>query len=392
MKLSEHPVAMPALARIPALMPMDLPAEPPTPVTQPFMPPLEEFVPFLETIWSNRWLTNSGPFHQQLERALEEYLGVPYISLTSNGTTALWLALQAMKVGGEVITTPFTFVATAHALRLVGATPVFVDIDEDDCNLAPAGIEAAVTDRTSAILPVHCFGHPCDTAAISRIADVYELKVIYDAAHAFGVQIGGQSILRQGDLSVLSFHATKVFNTLEGGAIVSPDQRTKSKIDRLRNFGFIEDTVMARASINGKLNELQSAFGLLQLRYIDGLIARRGEISARYHAALADIDGIAPFSIGGGATLNHSYFPILVSEDYPVDADALCRRLQAAGILARRYFHPLICDMPGYRDLPSARQPLPVARRIARQILCLPIHPNLSDSLVDRTIDILSHG
>ncbi|AXB80021.1 DegT/DnrJ/EryC1/StrS family aminotransferase [Novosphingobium sp. P6W] len=373
-------------------MPIDVPAEPPTPVTQPFMPPLEEFVPFLETIWSNRWLTNSGPFHQQLERALEQYLGVPYISLTSNGTTALWLALQAMKVGGEVITTPFTFVATAHALRLVGATPVFVDIDEEDCNLAPAGIEAAVTDRTSAILPVHCFGHPCDTAAISRIADVYELKVIYDAAHAFGVQTGGQSVLRQGDLSVLSFHATKVFNTFEGGAIVSPDQRTKSKIDRLRNFGFIDDTVMARASINGKLNELQSAFGLLQLRYIDDLIARRGEISARYHAALADIDGIAPFRIGGGATLNHSYFPILVSEDYPVDADALCRRLQAAGILARRYFHPLICDMPGYRDLPSARQPLPVARRIARQILCLPIHPNLSDSLVDRTIDILSHG
>ncbi len=384
MKLTETTPALPSLARLPQ-------TERPTPVTQPFMPPLAEYMPYLETIWANRWLTNSGPYHQELERALERYLGVEHLSLMSNGTTALWTALQAMKVTGEVITTPFTFVATAHALRLVGATPVFVDIDGEDCNLAPEGIEAAITARTSAILPVHCFGHPCDVEAISLIADIHDLKVIYDAAHAFGVKVGGHSVLRHGDLSVLSFHATKVFNTVEGGAIISPDARTKARIDRLRNFGFHGDTVMASASINGKLNELQSAFGLLQLRYIDSLIERRGEISARYHAALADIPGIRPFRISGDATLNHSYFPVLVNDDFPVPADALCARLQTAGILARRYFHPLICDLPGYRDLPSARQALPVARRIASQILCLPIHPNLSDALVERTIDILGN-
>ncbi|WP_404481537.1 DegT/DnrJ/EryC1/StrS family aminotransferase [Novosphingobium sp. BL-52-GroH] len=387
MKLTETTPAMPALARLPQVAPV----ERPTPVTQPFMPPLGEYLPYLETIWSNRWLTNSGPYHQELERALEQHLGVEHISLMSNGTVALWTALQALKVSGEVITTPFTFVATAHALRLAGATPVFVDIDEQDCNIAPAGIEAAITERTSAILPVHCFGHPCEVDAITRIAEINDLRVVYDAAHAFGVQVDGQSILRHGDLSVLSFHATKVFNTFEGGAIVSPDGRTKARIDRLRNFGFHGDTIMATASINGKLNELQSAFGLLQLRYIDGLIARRAQISRRYHAALADIQGIAPFRVEG-VTLNHSYFPILVTDEYPVPADALCARLTSAGILARRYFHPLICDMPGYRDLPSAQQPLPVARRIARQILCLPIHPNLSDTLVERTIDILANG
>jgi dTDP-4-amino-4,6-dideoxygalactose transaminase len=382
------------LATIPPMTPhlAVVPAGQSTPVTQPFMPPLDEYIPYLETIWANRWLTNSGPFHQELERTLEQHLGVSHLSLISNGTTALWIALQALKISGEVITTPFSFVATTHALRLVGATPVFVDIDEKDCNLAPEGIEAAITDRTSAILPVHCFGHPCDVTAIAQLADIYDLKVIYDAAHAFGVKLGGESILQHGDLSTLSFHATKVFNTIEGGAIVSPDARTKAKIDRLRNFGFVNETTLASASINGKLNELQAAFGLLQLRYIDGLIGRRAEISARYHAAFADMAGIMPFHIDGPATLNHSYFPIRVTEDYPVDADAVCRRLQSAGILARRYFHPLICDMPGYRDLPSARQPLPVARRIARQILCVPIHPNLSDAMVDRAIDILARG
>lgn len=382
------------LATIPPMTPhlAVVPAGQSTPVTQPFMPPLDEYIPYLETIWANRWLTNAGPFHQELERTLEQYLGVSHLSLISNGTTALWIALQALKISGEVITTPFSFVATTHALRLVGATPVFVDIDERDCNLASEGIEAAITDRTSAILPVHCFGHPCDVTAIAQVADIYDLKVIYDAAHAFGVQVGGESILRHGDLSTLSFHATKVFNTIEGGAIVSPDARTKTKIDRLRNFGFVNETTLASASINGKLNELQAAFGLLQLRYIDGLIDRRAEISARYHAAFADMAGIKPFHIGGATTLNHSYFPIRITEDYPIDSDAVCRRLQSAGILARRYFHPLICDMPGYRDLPSARQPLPVARRIARQILCLPIHPNLSDVMVDRAIDILARG
>jgi dTDP-4-amino-4,6-dideoxygalactose transaminase len=388
MTFSEQPAAIPLVMPHLAVVPVDWP----TTVTQPFMPPLNEFIPYLQTIWSNRWLTNSGPFHQELERTLEQHLNVPHLSLVSNGTTALWIALQALKISGEVITTPFSFVATAHALRLVGATPVFVDIDEHDCNLAPEGMEAAITDKTSAILPVHCFGHPCDVAAITTIADIYDLKVIYDAAHAFGVQADGQSILRHGDLSTLSFHATKVFNTIEGGAIISPDARTKAKIDRLRNFGFLGETTMVGASINGKLNELQAAFGLLQLRYIDGIIGRRAEISAHYHAALKDIAGIVPFHIAGAATLNHSYFPVRVTDAYSEDSDALCRRLQSAGILARRYFHPLICDMPGYRDLPSARQALPVARRIARQILCLPIHANLSDAVVDRTIDILANG
>lgn len=364
----------------------------PTPVTQPFMPPLAEYMPYLQTIWANRWLTNSGPFHQELERALEQHLGVPHLSLISNGTTALWIALQALKVGGEVITTPFSFVATAHALRLVGATPVFVDIDDADCNLAPQGIEAAITERTSAILPVHCFGHPCDVRAIGEVADIHDLKVIYDAAHAFGVQADGSSILCHGDLSTVSFHATKVFSTIEGGAIISPDARTKAKIDRLRNFGFIGDTTLAGASINGKLNELQAAFGLLQLRYIDDIIARRAAISARYHDALADMTGITPFRAIGSPTLNHAYFPVRVTEEYAVNSDTLCRELQSVGIMARRYFHPLICDMPGYRDLPSARQALPVARRIARQILCLPIHANLSDEQVDRAVGILARA
>jgi dTDP-4-amino-4,6-dideoxygalactose transaminase len=379
------------LAAIPPLKPhIDIASPwPQTPVTQPFMPPLAEYMPYLETIWANRWLTNSGPFHQELERALEQYLDVPYLSLVSNGTTALWIALQALKVTGEVITTPFSFIATGHALRLVGATPVFVDIDEADCNLAPEGIEAAITARTSAIVPVHCFGHPCDTKAIADIADIYDLKVIYDAAHAFGVEVDGRSVLTQGDLSTLSFHATKVFNTIEGGAIISPDAKTKAKIDRLRNFGFVGDMTLASASINGKLNELQAAFGLLQLRYVDSLIARRSAISARYHLDLADVAGISPFLAGQGVSLNHSYFPIRVTEAYRVGSDALAHELQAAGIMARRYFHPLICDMPGYRDLPSALQPLPVARRIASQIICLPLHPNLSDDLVDRTIEIL---
>lgn len=367
-----------------------VPGAPPALVTQPFMPPLAEYLPYLETIWANRWLTNSGPLHQQLERALEEHLGVEHLSLVSNGTTALWIALQALKVGGEVITTPFSFVATAHALRLVGATPVFVDIDEEDCNLSPRTIEPAITERTSAILPVHCFGHPCKVEAIAEVADLYDLKVVYDAAHAFGVRVGGHSVLRHGDLSTLSFHATKVFNTVEGGAIISPDARTKARIDRLRNFGFVDDMTMASASINGKLNEFQAGFGLLQLRYIDAILERRGQISARYHAALPHVRGIVPFRIDAGVRPNHSYFPVLVTQDYPIDADALCARLHAAGILARRYFHPLICDMPGYRDLPSARQPLPVARRIASQILCLPIHPNLDDAMVERVLDVLA--
>ncbi len=363
-----------------------------THVTQPMMPPLAEYIPYLETIWENRWLTNSGPFHEQLEGALAEYLEVPHISLVSNGTTALWLALLASRVSGEVITTPFSFVATAHALRLIGATPVFVDIDPETCNLDPSQVEAAITDRTTAILPVHCYGFPCDLDALEAIAEAHDLKLLYDAAHAFAVREQGRSVLARGDMSVLSFHATKVFNTFEGGAIVSANRAAKQRIDRLRNFGFIEDTILPTVGLNGKMNELQAAFGLLQLRYVDGAIARRAQIAARYREALSAFPGITLFPVSESSTPNHSYFPIRVAEPCPGGRDGLWRRLEAAGILARRYFHPLICDMSGYRHLPSAQAPLPVARRMAGEVLCLPLHPGLSEAEIDRTIDIVRSG
>lgn len=375
----------------PAAASFALPPSSATYVTQPFMPPLDEYLPFLETIWANRWLTNCGPFHQELEDRLADYLGVEQISLVANGTIALWLALQALRIGGEVITTPFTFVATAHALRLAGATPVFVDVDPVTGNLDPRAIEAAITSRTSAILPVHCFGQPCDTAAIEAIAATHDLKVIYDAAHAFGVREGNKSVLRSGDLSTLSFHATKVFNTFEGGAIVSPDRRTKDHIDRLRNFGFAGDMAIAGPSLNGKMNELQAGFGLLQLRYVDRAIASRGATAAAYRQGLAGLAGVSPFPVSASWTLNHSYFPILIDPEYRGGRDIVWQRLQAGGILARRYFHPLVCDMPGYRELPSAGLPLPVARRIAQQVICLPLHTEVTCDDVSRAIAIIAH-
>ena len=360
-----------------------------THVTQPLLPPLAEYIPYLETIWENRWLTNCGPFHEELEGALAEYLEVPQVSLVSNGTIALWLALLAVGAGGEVITTPFSFVATAHAIRLIGATPVFVDIDPETCNLDPAQVEAAITDRTTAIMPVHCYGFPCDLDALQAIAEAHHLALLYDAAHAFAVREGGKSILARGDLSVLSFHATKVFNTFEGGAIISSDRMTKQRIDTLRNFGFVGDTILPTAALNGKMNELQAAFGLLQLRHVDTAIARRAQICARYREALSSIAGIGLFSQSASSSPNHAYFPIRVGAAYPGGREGLWRRLQGAGILARRYFHPLICDMPGYQHLASARAPLPVARRMAEEILCLPLHPDLDDAALDQTIDIV---
>ncbi|MCM8729775.1 DegT/DnrJ/EryC1/StrS family aminotransferase [Hephaestia sp. MAHUQ-44] len=360
-----------------------------THVTQPLLPPLAEYIPYLERIWENRWLTNCGPFHEELESALVAYLDVPQVSLVSNGTIALWLALQALRVEGEVITTPFSFVATAHALRLVGATPVFVDIDPETCNLDPAKVDAAITERTTAILPVHCYGFPCDVAALQAIAEAHDVRLVYDAAHAFAVRDHGRSILAHGDLSVLSFHATKVFNTFEGGAIVAPDKATKDRIDQLRNFGFVGETIVATPSINGKMNELQAAFGLLQLRHIDRAIARRARIGAQYRAALAGVPGIGLFASGASWAPNHAYFPIRVAASYPGGRDGVWQRLQDAGILARRYFHPLIADMPGYRHLPSARAPLPVARRMAAEILCLPLHPDLPDAAIEQTIGIV---
>lgn len=355
------------------------------PVTQPYLPPLEEFVPYLAEVWDSRILTNAGPKHQALEAALCEHLGVEHLSLFANGTLALITALQALDLTGDVITTPFSFVAGAHALRWNGLTPVFVDIDPVTLNLDPQRIAAAITPRTTAIMPVHCYGHACDTAAIQAIADAHGLRVLYDAAHAFGVEQDGRSILRAGDMSVLSFHATKVFNTFEGGAIVCRDAATKQRIDRLRNFGFDSEVSVAEIGMNGKMSEIGAAFGLLQLQHVDRAMVRRREIDAQYRAALAAVPGLTCLTPPAAQTRNCSYFPILVGPTHPFTRDALFEQLRADGIMARRYFHPLISDFAPYRDLPSADPAgLPVARRCASQVLCLPIYPAMSDADVAR--------
>ena len=348
-------------------------------VTQPALPPVEEFIPYLEEIWANKILTNGGPFHQQLEEALCDYLGVKHLALFSNGTLGLVTALQALRVTGEVITTPYSFVATAHSLLWNGIKPVFVDVDPNTLNLDPAKIEAAITPQTTAIMPVHCYGHPCDTAAIQKIADNYNLRVIYDAAHAFGVKDEGGSVLRHGDLSVLSFHATKVFNTFEGGAIICPDAKTKLRIDQLKNFGFVDETTVVAPGINGKMSEINAAFGMLQLNHIDAALARRQEIDATYRELLKDVKGIRCLQDAGEVFANHSYFPILVEADYPLSRDDLYQKLKDYGIFARRYFYPLITDFPMYRGLPTAhRENLPVATSAALKVMCLPIYPNLT--------------
>ena len=353
-------------------------------VTQPYLPPLGEFIPYLEKIWENKILTNGGPFHQQLEQALCEYLGVEHIALFTNGTIALVTALQALRVTGEVITTPYSFVATSHSLLWNGIKPVFVDIDPHTLNLDPGRIEAAITPQTTAIMPVHCYGHPCDVEAIQKIADNYNLKVIYDAAHGFGVQDAQGSILRHGDLSVLSFHATKVFNTFEGGAIVCPDEKTKVRIDQLKNFGHVGEVTVVAPGINGKMSEFNAALGLLQLKYIDQVLARRKEIDAAYRKLLKGVKGIHCLEDAGEKLANYSYFPILVGSEYPLSRDDLYQKLKDNGIHPRRYFYPLISDFPMYRGLPSAhRENLPVATVAAQQVLCLPIYPNLEMSDID---------
>jgi dTDP-4-amino-4,6-dideoxygalactose transaminase len=352
-------------------------------VTKPFLPPLEELTPYLEEIWKSRVLTNNGPFHRQLEEALCAHLGVKHISLFANGTLALVTALQALRITGEVITTPYSFVATAHALLWNGIKPVFVDIDAETFNLDPEKIESAITPQTTAILPVHVYGRPCDTSRIQQIADIYGLKVIYDAAHAFGVKDEGGSILRHGDLSILSFHATKVFTTFEGGAIISPDERTKARIDYLKNFGFADEVTVVAPGINGKMNEFQAAVGLLQLNHIDGAIARRKELYRRYRQELGDIEGIMCPHPTRNVSTNYSYFPICVTPDYRLSRDAVYDLLKQHGIHARRYFYPLISNFPMYRGLPSARKDnLPVASRVAERILCLPIFPDLGDDAI----------
>ncbi|MDP2770604.1 MAG: dTDP-4-amino-4,6-dideoxy-D-glucose aminotransferase VioA [Giesbergeria sp.] len=361
-------------------------------VTQPYLPPLEEFIPYLEKIWDNKILTNGGPFHQQLEKELCDYLGVKHISLFTNGTIALVTALQALRITGEVITTPYSFVATAHSLLWNGIKPVFVDIDPNTLNLNPAKIEAAITPHTTAIMPVHCYGQPCDVDAIQKIADNYNLKVIYDAAHAFGVKCHCGSVLNHGDLSVLSFHATKVFNTFEGGAIICPDAKTKQRIDHLKNFGFVDEVTVVAPGINGKMSELNAAFGLLQLKHVDAALARRKEIDAAYRAGLQGVKGIVCLN-GGEQTTNHSYFPILVQPDYPMSRDALYQELKDHNIFARRYFYPLISDFPMYRSLPSAeRNNLPVATVAAAQVMCLPIYPALSNADQTQVIEVIKRA
>ena len=353
-------------------------------VTKPTLPPLEEFVPLLQQIWDTKLLTNGGPFHERLEKALCEYLVVEHISLFTNATIALVTALQALRITGEVITTPYSFVATSHSLLWNGIKPVFVDIDPNTLNLDPSKIEAAITPQTTAIMPVHCYGHPCDVDAIQKIADNYNLKVIYDAAHAFGVQCHCGSVLAHGDLSVLSFHATKVFNTFEGGAIICPDAETKMHIDQLKNFGHVGEVTVVAPGINGKMSEFNAALGLLQLKYIDQALARRKEIDAAYRERLKHVRGIHFLNSSGEKVANYAYFPILVQADYPIRRDDLYQKLKDIGIHTRRYFYPLISDFPMYRDLPSAhKENLPVATTAAQQVLCLPIYPDLSITVID---------
>jgi dTDP-4-amino-4,6-dideoxygalactose transaminase len=364
-------------------------------VTQPELPPLAEFLPYLEEIWASRVLTNGGPFHRRLEQALCEHLGVSHISLFANATLALVTALQSLRITGEVITTPYSFVATAHSLMWNGIKPVFVDVDPVTLNLDPAKVQAAITPQTTAILPVHCYGTPCNVQAIQRIADDYNLKVIYDAAHAFGVrhEVDGEwrSVLQEGDLSVLSFHATKVFNTFEGGAIISPDAKTKQRIDHLKNFGFVNETTVVATGINGKMSEFNAALGLMQLQHIGQAIDRRGAVAALYRSLLADVPGLRLLDPPRQATPNHSYMPVLVGPDFPLSRDALYQRLQQHGIMARRYFYPLISDFPMYRGFPSAAAAgLPVAQQAASQVLCLPIYPSLDHADVRRIAQLIS--
>ncbi len=359
-------------------------------VTQPYLPPLDEFIPYLEKIWQSKQLTNNGPFHQMFEQALCEYLGVHHIALFTNGTLALVTALQSLRITGEVITTPYSFVATSHSLLWNGIKPVFADVDPRTLNLDPSKIEAAITPQTTAIMPVHCYGHPCDVEAIQKIADDYNLKVVYDAAHAFGVEDADGSILRHGDMSILSFHATKVFNTFEGGAIICPDAKTKQRIDHLKNFGFVGETTVVAAGINGKMSEINAAFGMLQLKHINHALARRKEIDARYRTKLSGVPGITCLERSGEAIGNASYFPILIEKDYALSRDGLYQKMKDHDIHPRRYFYPLISDFPMYRGLPSAAHAnLPNAIMAAQKVMCLPIYPDLENEQVDFIVDLI---
>lgn len=358
-------------------------------VTSPLLPDLKEFERCLEDIWQRRWLTNNGHYHRELERALGEYLGVPYLSLFTNGTLPLITALQALRVTGEVITTPYSFVATTHSIWWNGIKPVFVDVEEESGNIDPEKIEAAITPKTTAIMPVHVYGTPCDTKRIKEIADKYGLKVIYDAAHAFGVTVNGKSILEEGDISTLSFHATKVYNTVEGGALVCHDEATKKRIDYLKNFGFADEVTVVAPGINSKMDEIRAAYGILNLRQVDFAIESRRQTALRYREGLKDVAGIRLLRDVEGVRHNYSYFPVFIDrQKYGMSRDELYEKLKGRGIFGRRYFYPLISEFPVYRGLDSAaRENLLVAHRLAESVICLPMYAGLTDADTQRVIE-----
>ena len=363
-------------------------------VTSPLLPPLEEFLPYLQDIWDRKWLTNNGYYHQQLEDALCRYLKVPYISLFTNGTLPIIVALQALRITGEVITTPYSFVATTHSLWWNGIKPVFVDIDPNTGNLDPDKIEAAITPHTTAIMPVHVYGIPCDTPQIQAIADKYGLKVIYDAAHAFGVEVEGKSILEAGDIATLSFHTTKTYNTIEGGALICRDAETKKRIDYLKNFGFAGETTVIAPGINGKMDELRAAYGLLELKYVDRAIENRHRIVTAYRQYLSDTKGITFFDDMPNVRHNYSYFPIFIDEaSYGISRDELYFKLRDAGVFGRRYFYPLISEFSTYRNLSSAsKDNLPNAHKMADRVICLPMHHELTEENVLRITKLITQS
>lgn len=360
-------------------------------VTAPLLPNLNEFNTLLQEIWQSKWITNNGRFHRQLEKSLCEYLKVPFISLFTNGTLPLITALQALRITGEVITTPYSFVATTHSLWWNGIKPVFVDIDPTTGNIDPDKIEAAITPKTTAIMPVHVYGKPCDTKRIQEIADKYGLKIIYDAAHAFGVEVNGESILNAGDMSTLSFHATKVYNTIEGGALVMHDEKTKKRIDYLKNFGFANEVEVVAPGINSKMDEMRSAYGLLNLRQVDTAIEARHQVAIQYREALRHVEGITFMDDMPGVKHNYSYFPIFVDvEKYGMTRDELYAKMKELNVLGRRYFYPLISEFSTYRGLPSSsKENLPNAHTMANSVICLPMHHELSQSDIERIIDCI---
>ena len=360
-------------------------------VTSPLLPNLDEFHEILKEIWASKWITNMGQFHKQLEQALCEYLKVPYISLFTNGTLPLLTALQALRITGEVITTPYSFVATTHSIWWNGCKPVFVDIEEDTCGIDPNKIEAAITPQTTAIMPVHCYGKPVNMKAIQEIADKYGLKVIYDAAHAFGVEVDGESVLNAGDMSTLSFHATKVYNTLEGGALVMHDEQTKKRIDYLKNFGFAGETEVVAPGINSKVDEVRAAYGLINLKQVDEAIEKRRQVAIKYREALRSVSGVRFFDDVSGVRHNYSYFPIFINaEEYGKTRDQLYFEMKEANVFGRRYFYPLISSFSTYCGLPSAApENLPVATKVANEVICLPMHHELSDEDIERVLEIV---